>query len=307
MYRCLVSSSSGGSSSELWGDLICLGKSSTITDSFEVMRVLIATRVFRRIDSKILLQVDTGGYKVTIREAETVAQVIQNPKLSMHSNSIEDKDSNSGVPGFEDIEGIDACISSQRKFDEEGEGSPEKIENLNSNSNGTAGNRVNDQDQHVSISSRTKTASFSQIGNSEEIFKISRQLRKADKEKINAEREMVVQGALVSSSQDTVSAPPGFEAAKVNKVNSQAQAKAQMESKQRRVGNRKETSTPQSSNTNETTESMLRIAQESLQVGELLGVRVIGNKKVAVKRITDHLKETKAQRKSPVKLTKKQI
>jgi len=40
---------------------------------------------------------------------------------------------------------------------------------------------------------------------------------------------------------------------------------------------------------------MIKLAEESLQVGELLGVRVIGNKKAAVARITDHLKKSKAQ------------
>ena len=42
---------------ELWGRLICLGKSSSITDSFEVMRVLIATRSLHRIEAEILLTV----------------------------------------------------------------------------------------------------------------------------------------------------------------------------------------------------------------------------------------------------------
>ena len=42
---------------ELWGQFICLGKSSSITESFEVMRVLIARECLRRIESEILLTV----------------------------------------------------------------------------------------------------------------------------------------------------------------------------------------------------------------------------------------------------------
>ena len=41
---------------ELWGNFICLGKSASIIDSFESMRVLIANKTFQRIDSEILLQ-----------------------------------------------------------------------------------------------------------------------------------------------------------------------------------------------------------------------------------------------------------
>ena len=41
---------------ELWGDFICLGRSTNSTESFEVMKVLIATQVFQRIEAELLLQ-----------------------------------------------------------------------------------------------------------------------------------------------------------------------------------------------------------------------------------------------------------
>ena len=61
---------------ELWGRLIYLGKSTLNTDSFEVMRVLVATKTFQRIEAEVLLSVGYGGYKVTVKEAETVSQVL---------------------------------------------------------------------------------------------------------------------------------------------------------------------------------------------------------------------------------------
>jgi len=75
------------------------------------------------------------------------------------------------------------------------------------------------------------------------------------------------------------------------------------ESKQRR-GNLKKaisvrcnsTRIPQqqlSVSTTETSESLVRLAHESLQIGEILGIRVIGNKQVAISRITKPLKKNR--------------
>jgi len=96
----------------------------------------------------------------------------------------------------------------------------------------------------------------------------------------------------VSNSQNTATEPPGFEKAQENQ---ETQVKTKPKQKQERKGRQSATRAPlSSSSTNETSESMVRLAQESLQVGELLGVRMIGDKKAAVARITDHLKKRKA-------------
>jgi len=72
--------------------------------------------------------------------------------------------------------------------------------------------------------------------------------------------------------------------------------KTKAKQKQVRKSRKSTTEDPlSSSSTNDTTESMIRLAHESLQVGELLGVRVVGNKKEAVARITNHLKQRKVQ------------
>ena len=106
----------------------------------------------------------------------------------------------------------------------------------------------------------------------------------------------------VSNSKDTDTAPPGFEVNQGTKASAQPQKKTK--SKQGRCESCSESIGPQTSSSNDTTESMLKLAQESIQVGEMLGVRIIGNKRAAVERITDHLKIRKAQRKKSSKLSK---
>jgi len=46
-----------------------------------------------------------------------------------------------------------------------------------------------------------------------------------------------------------------------------------------------------------TTESMRKLAEESLAIGEILGIKVIAKEKEAKRRITDSLKEEKKRRK----------
>ena len=57
---------------------------------------------------------------------------------------------------------------------------------------------------------------------------------------------------------------------------------------------------PQSNSSSKTTESMAKLALESLAIGELLGLKVIGKKEVALKRITDGLKKERKGRTTKV-------
>ena len=47
-----------------------------------------------------------------------------------------------------------------------------------------------------------------------------------------------------------------------------------------------------------TTESMLKVANDALDIGELLGLKVIGNKENALKRITCSLKTQKIRKRA---------
>jgi len=315
---------------DLWGDPICLNISSTSTESFEVMKVLIATKVMHRIDDEILLQLDYEGYRVTVRESETVSQAVQRSQLIMNGTNMEDTDSNYEIPGFEDLEDIEGMAGSNGSHSNqvgEGVGSPSMVAISNSNSN-VAGDKVIKVDgQNEVMGSRTNTASFSQNGYSEELFKISQHLKMGtngithtqedsevqappgfEKATGNHDRESIepfsksqgqedgLQGGgknSTSKSQDTATQPPGFETTRVIQEKQLQQGHQQVRvSKSKKLA----INVPQSSaNTEETTASMIQLAEESLQVGELLGVRVIGNKKAAVTCITDHLKKRKAQ------------
>jgi len=67
------------------------------------MKVLIATKVLRRIEAEIILTIGYGGYRVLIREVETISQVFfKAPHLSL-CTSKDDQISDNVVPGFEDI------------------------------------------------------------------------------------------------------------------------------------------------------------------------------------------------------------
>ena len=144
---------------ELWGRLICLGKSSSRIESFEVMKVLIATKVLRRIEAEIVLTIGYGGYRVMIREIETISQVfIKAPHLSI-CTSKDDQLSDNMAPGFEDIddnishheaEGEDQTPFSVQNFSNE-----TKVEETTSN---------NGSRQHATSKTRTSTVSFSQNG-----------------------------------------------------------------------------------------------------------------------------------------------
>jgi len=81
-----------------------LGKSSSNTDSFEIMKVLIATKSLRLIEAKVLVTVGYGGYKVMIKEAETISQVFNKFHHITVGTSEDNHMSNNDIPGFEDIE-----------------------------------------------------------------------------------------------------------------------------------------------------------------------------------------------------------
>jgi len=58
------------------GGFICLGKSILHTESFEVMRALIATDTFHSIEREILLYLKNEGYRVKIMEVGPAARAI---------------------------------------------------------------------------------------------------------------------------------------------------------------------------------------------------------------------------------------
>jgi len=98
---------------ELCGNFISLGKPASQTDSFESMKVLIATKTLQKIDAEVLLKIGSCGYRIKVSESEMVSHLrtlSQNSPNSFHSKDKE------FIPGFEDVEDSDEvefCSSAQ--------------------------------------------------------------------------------------------------------------------------------------------------------------------------------------------------
>jgi len=101
----------------IWGSLVSLGKSIARTDSFNSMKVLIDTGVFKSIEGDVLLTIGDAGYRVQVKEVGTVVQVCQSP-----FRPTETSDSNGDVVGFEDLDNEVACKDNMAAGLEDGVG-----------------------------------------------------------------------------------------------------------------------------------------------------------------------------------------
>jgi len=302
---------------ETWGSIICLGKSTLEPESFEVMRVLIATKLFRKIEDEILLALDYGGYRVMVREVATINHAVTLVDVNTN-NEVQSQD----IPGFEDI---DDNISNNEADDEAWKNSEVQIF-----SNGTADKepqRSNECGQKYSSETRTKTVSLSQNGYSEELRKVNQHLRALGN---RVEQEE-------SQKDSSNMSPPGFESGKT-RVNSNIDVQVENENKftagqlrenekalsdqthslgsQKCAGKSQDSESPQitgssshrpsykkillqsnAESLSSTPESLVKLAQESLQIGELLGVRVTGSVEAAISRIITPLKQLRKKNK----------
>ena len=233
----------------LWGQLICLGKSTTNSKSYEAMRALIATDRFCRIDSEILLLVENCGYRVTIREIATVGQAVRKPSVSAPNISVDGNDSNNDsnreVPGFEDLEddisnqgqsaGEESLKSQARLIAFSNSNSAEDERSLGINDSGhkvevgirsrseskTNSNSRKDKESpqgyesspNKASGSRTKLVSISQNGYSEELFKVGQLSRTKFNDEFNVESALALGVDLVAEGQQSSceEEPPGFE------------------------------------------------------------------------------------------------
>jgi len=290
---------------ELWGKFICLGKSASSKDSFEAMRVCIATNTFRKISSEIVLSLGSCGYRVFITEMDLITQVhnVYNP--SRNPNEKED------VPGFEDVADSNESDDVNLNNDLQGQAKQEDEEVL-SNSNSkmmqvSQSLRNNDSRNWSPSKTRTKTASFSNNGYSEEMWKVRQHLNTKAAQDFNED-----------SSTDS-QPPPGFEFTTQQHVQDtivedsccQIQDSGRVRNKVQTYvdqvntagkGNSKTAksllqATTSSNHSESTSESLKQLAHESLEVGEILGVKVIGSYKAALSRITKPLKKARGQKK----------
>ena len=255
---------------EIWGSLVCLGKQSTATDSFEVMKVCIATKILSKIQGELVLLLGSCGYRIIVSEAEIVSQA---GNFTMR-NAIPKEDDH--VPGFEDLEDIEESEDENFHSNHQDQGRVEEDDLPNSNSKirqGQGSHSSNDSKQDNTSPTKTKTVSFS-IGNSEEICRARQQLMTLAAQECN------------EGSSPTSLPPPGFEF--------ESPTSAQLEKNQPNC----EVAQEVSNSTEVTSDSLRKLAHESLAVGELLGVKVIGDYKAALSRITKPLKKNKGWQRS---------
>jgi len=92
---------------------------------------------------------------------------------------------------------------------------------------------------------------------------------------------------------DNVESPPGFEKFRTAKLSKQT-PKSQQHSVERRMTRSRMQMEKSSSQV--TTESMRKLAEKSLAIGEILGIKIIAGKKEATRRITDSLKVEKKRK-----------
>ena len=281
---------------ELWGRFVCLGKSTTATNSFEAMKVCIATTIMQKISSEVILSLGSCGYRITISEVELVTQA---SSLCNKNGILKEVDI---VPRFEDIADIDEEEDDNIITGDQVQLGEEEEELANSNSNSKVGEGQETLRSNVSRSgtpsrTRTKTVSFSVIGDSEEVCKDRKQFK-------NLAAQEFSQGS------PTVSQPPpgfGFESPNSLSVDNVQQSigmtssRGIVEQDQQEEGllNFKKgvLQEPTSTNSTEiTSESLKQLAYESLQIEELLGVKVIGDYEAAVSRITKPLKKNRGKK-----------
>ena len=163
---------------------------------------------------------------------------------------------------------------------------------MNSNSNCTpvleVGQHRDSPNGTINLVSRTKTVSFSQNGPSEEVIKLSMK-----KDSLGDE---VVTSSLKGFERtrcENIEPPPGFESVDIIKPLNKAPGRPQQLMERRVTRGQKK---GEKSNSQLTSESIKRIAKESLEIGKILGVEVIANEDAAIGRITSSLKEVKRKR-----------
>jgi len=107
--------------------------------------------------------------------------------------------------------------------------------------------------------------------------------------------EKLAKEVMTRSNEELIQEPPGFEKfANIQMRQNSTHPKRQKQTVERRM-TRSQMKVGKSSS-QVTTESMRKLAEEALAIGEILGSKVISRKKEAIKGITDSLKMKKTKR-----------
>jgi len=328
--------------------------------SFASAKVVIDTLCMNPIDDEAVLQVGDKGYRISVFEAKTEFTIFHmgsvdeasSPSMKINCSQREkDEDSRGEVPVQADLAQDDWCkvlsqAEAQKDSADEGEQSPADQGSSKTHSNSNLAHegrqpRLSPDDSSNSVY-RTKTATFSQQGDTEEAINSLLKVPLEDGA-INSSLKIIETGKDVVISAEHVNAlssplkedylstpdvekgrsqyvepPPGFEnkGGRLSTPNvdlgrtegdepppgfdmMEAQEVVKNTRKKQMCTERRLTRSQvkfDRSSSQGTTESIRKIAEEALEIGKILGVKVITYKGNANRRSIDSQKEDKRKR-----------
>jgi len=286
---------------ELWGCLICLGKPIMRTDSFVSMKMLIETEVLSSIDEAIVLMVEDMGFRVHVKEAQVKSMIVQEHKKA-HFPHNETVESTGSVPGFEDVEKSAAKLSTPINFLGQNSHDHANVQLGEVNHMGSKSEKEkthqNIEDDNDGTTSQTKTAQFSRNANSYEVIKKASEFKNHTHMTDGARAEV----SNVEAEEESPREPPGFEKQNNNRASlehgsqvDELHGSSKNAYEQSITATRQRGGNPQSSNPLDRYEA---IAQEALNIGEMLGLKVVSSKENAVLNLAESMRVQNKKRTS---------
>ena len=318
---------------ENWGDVVHIEEDTARLTSFASAKVVIDTLCLSPIEDEVLIHVGNEGYRVAVFEAKTEFKIFHMgtgiEDISSSSMKVQGKKMKTNAENFSDEVAIPADMAHEDRMenlsqtneqrDVAGEQSPVSQRCFKLDSNSAIGTRQTRLFTNGSNSSgtRTKTVSFSKKGDTEEVIKISLEDGVVNSRRKNIDDGTAVrslakhvneQGTLSSGGSlpkgvernrcESVEPPPGFEISNTPEI-----VKEKDHRKQLVVGRRVTRSQKQveMNNSQDTTESMRKLAKEAIKIGNVLGIKVVSKVGNAKRIITDSIKEDKRKRRNEEK------
>jgi len=274
------------------------------------MKLLIETDILSYIDEAIVLMIEDMGFRVHIKEAQSSSMVTQEHK-SPHILFNEAVDSNGTVPGFEDLAKSPVKMSAPAIFLGENSHDPAKIQCCEGNH---LDSKMVREESHqetgeasADTASQTKTAQFSRTVDSNEVMRKANEFKNLK----HLTAEVGAKEINVDAEEESPREPPGFEKQNINHAmslghGSQVSAlpvRGTTEYKHNELTTTSNTitATVQEKGNPQTSTSLDKyeaIAQEALNIGEMLGLKVVSNRETAVFNLAESMRVQNKRRTS---------
>uniref|UniRef100_A0A7C8Z7S8 Uncharacterized protein n=1 Tax=Opuntia streptacantha TaxID=393608 RepID=A0A7C8Z7S8_OPUST len=252
-----------------------------------------------------------------IEDISSSSMKVQGSQMKTNAGNFSDEMATPAYMAHEDrLENL-SQINEQR--DVEGEQSPDSQRCFKVDSNSAIGMRQTRLFTNGSNSSGTwtKTVSFSKKGDTEEVIKVSLEDGVVNSRRKNIDDDTAArslakhvneQGALSNGGSfpkvverdrcESVEPPPGFEISNTPDIVKEKDRRKQLVIGRRVTRSQKKM---EMNNSQDTTESMRKLAEEALKIGNILGIKVVSKVENAKRIITDSLKEDKRKRRNEEK------